>query len=152
MASQLEDQFGESAPRAIAAMIRVVLAEFPHDAFLAEVREGYGPLSLTQRGLGIAAGALRKHLPEEYPRAVRILLESASQPHEHRAFGGMAAFLYMPHLFFVAQHGLERRLATIHARVCELLDEHAPAAVSMEDIYFGANARARSPSGRRAAS
>ncbi len=36
---------------------------------------------------------------------------------------------------------LERRLATIHARVCELVDEHAPAAVAIEDLYFGANAR-----------
>jgi len=36
---------------------------------------------------------------------------------------------------------LERRIATIHARVCELLDEHAPAAVAIEDLYFGANAR-----------
>ncbi len=35
---------------------------------------------------------------------------------------------------------LERRLATIHARVCELLDEHAPVAVAVEDLYFGANA------------
>jgi crossover junction endodeoxyribonuclease RuvC len=25
--------------------------------------------------------------------------------------------------------------------VCELLDEHAPAAVAIEDLYFGANAR-----------
>jgi 3-methyladenine DNA glycosylase AlkC len=106
VASQLKDQFGESAPRAIAAMLRAVHAEFPHDAFLAEVRAGYGPLSLTQRGFHIAA-ALRKHLPREYPRAVRILVESAAQPHEHRASGGMAAFLYMPHLFFVSQHGLD---------------------------------------------
>ena len=36
---------------------------------------------------------------------------------------------------------LERRIATIHARVCELLDEHAPDAVANEDLYFGANAR-----------
>jgi crossover junction endodeoxyribonuclease RuvC len=36
---------------------------------------------------------------------------------------------------------LERRLATIHARVCELIDEHAPVAVAIEDLYFGANAR-----------
>ena len=106
MASQLKDQFGESVPRAIAAMIRAVHAEFPHDDFLADVRKGYAALSLTQRGFHIA-GALRKHLPQEYPRAVRILVESASQPHEHRASGGMAAFLYMPHLFFISQHGLE---------------------------------------------
>jgi crossover junction endodeoxyribonuclease RuvC len=36
---------------------------------------------------------------------------------------------------------LERRLATIYARVCELIDEHLPAAVAVEDLYFGANAR-----------
>lgn len=36
---------------------------------------------------------------------------------------------------------LERRLAAIHARVCELIDEHGPQAVAVEDLYFGANAR-----------
>ena len=36
---------------------------------------------------------------------------------------------------------VERRLADIHARVCELLDEHAPASVALEELYFGANAR-----------
>jgi crossover junction endodeoxyribonuclease RuvC len=36
---------------------------------------------------------------------------------------------------------LERRLATIHTRVAELIDEHEPVAVAVEDLYFGANAR-----------
>jgi crossover junction endodeoxyribonuclease RuvC len=36
---------------------------------------------------------------------------------------------------------LERRLATIHARVAALIDEHAPDAVAVEDIFFGVNAR-----------
>jgi crossover junction endodeoxyribonuclease RuvC len=35
---------------------------------------------------------------------------------------------------------LERRLTTIFARACALMDEHAPAAVALEDLYFGANA------------
>jgi len=35
----------------------------------------------------------------------------------------------------------ERRLATIHARVAELLAEHEPDAVAIEDLYFGVNAR-----------
>ena len=34
-----------------------------------------------------------------------------------------------------------RRLATIHGRVGELLDEYRPDAVALEDVYFGANAR-----------
>jgi crossover junction endodeoxyribonuclease RuvC len=36
---------------------------------------------------------------------------------------------------------LERRLDAIHARVATLIDEHAPDAVAVEDLYFGANAR-----------
>jgi crossover junction endodeoxyribonuclease RuvC len=35
----------------------------------------------------------------------------------------------------------ERRLASIFARVEELLDEHEPSAVALEELYFGANAR-----------
>ena len=34
---------------------------------------------------------------------------------------------------------LERRLAQIHAEIGELLDEFAPAAVAVEELYFGAN-------------
>ncbi|MFZ0041489.1 MAG: crossover junction endodeoxyribonuclease RuvC [Solirubrobacteraceae bacterium] len=36
---------------------------------------------------------------------------------------------------------LERRLATIHDRVAELIDEHSPAAMAVEELYFGANVR-----------
>jgi crossover junction endodeoxyribonuclease RuvC len=35
----------------------------------------------------------------------------------------------------------ERRLAEIHARVCELLNEHEVDALAIEDLYFGTNAR-----------
>jgi len=106
VSSQLKDQFGASAPRAIAGMIRAVHADFPHDAFLRDALSGYEALSLTGRGFQIAEG-LRKHLPADFPAAVDVLLASATQPHDHRASGGMAAFLYMPHLFFVARHGLD---------------------------------------------
>jgi crossover junction endodeoxyribonuclease RuvC len=33
------------------------------------------------------------------------------------------------------------RLAALHARVTELLDEHGPEAIAVEDVYFGANVR-----------
>ena len=35
---------------------------------------------------------------------------------------------------------LERRLVRIHARVCDLIREHEPAALAVEDLYFGRNA------------
>jgi crossover junction endodeoxyribonuclease RuvC len=37
--------------------------------------------------------------------------------------------------------GPARRLAIIHNRIGELLDEYTPDAVALEDVYFGANAR-----------
>jgi len=40
-----------------------------------------------------------------------------------------------------AGEAAERRLAQIHGRVSELLDEHEPASVALEDVYFGSNAR-----------
>ena len=36
---------------------------------------------------------------------------------------------------------LERRLAEIHARVCDLISEHSPDAVAVEELYFGRNVR-----------
>ena len=36
---------------------------------------------------------------------------------------------------------LERRLAQIHAKVCDLIAEHRPDAVSIEELYFGQNSR-----------
>jgi crossover junction endodeoxyribonuclease RuvC len=36
---------------------------------------------------------------------------------------------------------LERRLADIHQRIGELLDEHQPDAMAIEELYFGANVR-----------
>ena len=40
----------------------------------------------------------------------------------------------------VSSVAAELRLATIHARVNDLLDEYEPSAVALEDIYFGVNA------------
>ena len=36
---------------------------------------------------------------------------------------------------------LERRLARIHARLCDLISRHKPDAVAIEEIYFGKNVR-----------
>jgi crossover junction endodeoxyribonuclease RuvC len=36
---------------------------------------------------------------------------------------------------------LERRLADVHARVGQLIDDYNPDAVAIEELYFGANAR-----------
>jgi crossover junction endodeoxyribonuclease RuvC len=40
-----------------------------------------------------------------------------------------------------AGEALERRLARIHARVCDLIRSYEPGAVAVEDVFFGHNAR-----------
>ncbi len=40
-----------------------------------------------------------------------------------------------------AREPLEQRLARIHARVLDLISEHRPVALAIEDIYFGQNVR-----------
>src|SRR4051812_41413278 len=40
-----------------------------------------------------------------------------------------------------ASEPLERRLARIHAAVADLISEHEPEAMAIEDIFFGQNAR-----------
>jgi 3-methyladenine DNA glycosylase AlkC len=105
MAGELKEMFGESVPRALAKTLVAVQPDFPRQAFLRDALAGYGPLSLTARGSHIAA-ALRKHLPQDYPRAIELLLASARQAHDHRG-GSMASFFYMPHLLFVARYGLD---------------------------------------------
>src|SRR5215212_2452796 len=36
---------------------------------------------------------------------------------------------------------LERRLARIHVRVCDLIAKYEPAAMAVEDLFFGQNVR-----------
>jgi crossover junction endodeoxyribonuclease RuvC len=39
------------------------------------------------------------------------------------------------------EEAIERRLATLHEGVAELIDEHGPDAVALEALYFGENVR-----------
>jgi len=73
MASQLKEQFGASAPRAIAAMIRAVHAGFPHDAFLRDVLSGtdggHRSAVILNAAGGIAAAGHAENLQEGIERA-----------------------------------------------------------------------------------
>jgi 3-methyladenine DNA glycosylase AlkC len=106
MAEPLKNQFGPDVPRAIASMVAEVHPSFPAKKFTRDALAGYEPLSLTQRGWHIAR-ALRQHLPEDFPTAVDVLVQSSSQPSGRTVGSGMGGFLFMPHCFFVAAYGLD---------------------------------------------
>ncbi len=115
MAAALKDQFGPSVPRAIADMLVAVHDRFPRAAFLRDALAGYEPLSLTERARQISR-ALHAHLPADYPQAIRLLLASSRVSHAHRAAQGMGGFLFMPHMMFIAEHGLDHFEASMQAQ------------------------------------
>lgn len=106
MAEPLKNQFGADIPQNIAGMVSAVFPAFPAEAFIRDVLDGYEPLDLMPRGWKIAQ-ALRCHLPQDYAAAAEILLASLGPKLETTDGWGMAPFLYLPHVLFVAEYGLE---------------------------------------------
>lgn len=106
MAEPLIAQYGPDVPQAIARMVAAVHPRFDVDAFLNDALTGYNALALMPRGTHLAR-ALHRHLPADYPEALRILLASIDQPHGRAPGLSLASFLYLPHTVFVAEFGLD---------------------------------------------
>jgi hypothetical protein len=106
MAEPLKDQFGAEVPGEIAAMIATVWPNFAVDDFVTDCLAGYDELSLTQRARQIAH-ALGQHLPADYPQAIEILLASLGPKLANTESFGMAPFRYLPHIYYVAERGLD---------------------------------------------
>lgn len=115
MAEPLKNQFGPDVPRKIAGMISAVFPQFPAEAFILDALDGYESLELLDRGRKIAA-AMRRHLPSRYDEAARILLASLGPRLEKTDKFGMATFLYLPHIYFVAEYGLNHFEASMEAQ------------------------------------
>jgi 3-methyladenine DNA glycosylase AlkC len=115
MGEPLKHHFGPEVPARIASMIAKVDGGFATEAFLGEALDGYQALELTPRAWHIAR-ALRRHLPQEYERAIDILVASLGPKLEEAELTGMDSFLYLPHVFFVAEFGGEHFEASMRAQ------------------------------------
>ncbi|XGW00837.1 MAG: hypothetical protein ACAF41_33205 (plasmid) [Leptolyngbya sp. BL-A-14] len=115
MAEPLKNQFGIEIPQKIAAMMARVSPNFATENFLNEVRDGYDDLDLMPRGWKIAE-ALHHHLPSNYEEAADVLIASLGPKLEETKQSGMAPFLYLPHVLFVAKYGLEYFEASMQAQ------------------------------------
>ena len=106
MADSLKQFFNPEVVKRIAAMISAVHRDFPADAFVADAVKGLNRLELVPRGAHIAK-ALHRHLPQDFVAAATILKGSLG-PHLGATEGnGMAPFLYLPHVIFAAEYGLD---------------------------------------------
>jgi 3-methyladenine DNA glycosylase AlkC len=115
MAEPLKNYYGPDVPARVGAMIVAVEPDFPVEAFLAEALHGFEELELTRRARHVAR-ALARRLPADYERAVDILVRSLGPPIVADELTGMDGFLYLPHVFFVAEHGLDHWEASMRAQ------------------------------------
>ncbi len=106
MAEQLKNLFGVDIPETIAGMIAKVFPRFPAEDFIRDCLDGYVSLELFPRGRKIAR-AMKRHLPADYSKAASILIESLGPKLDKMEGSGMAPFVYLPHVFFVAEFGLD---------------------------------------------
>jgi 3-methyladenine DNA glycosylase AlkC len=115
LAAPLKDSFGPDVPARIAEAIATAHPTFPVSAFLADALDGYNDLELTPRARHISR-ALHAHLPADYEAAIDVLLASLGPPSEREPLNGMASFLYAPHVFFIADYGVDHWEASMRAQ------------------------------------
>ena len=68
----------------------------------------------------------RRGLPDGYEQALEILLASLDQPSSRTVASGMGAFVFLPHVFFVAEYGLDHFEASMRAQYLLTTRTHYP--------------------------
>jgi 3-methyladenine DNA glycosylase AlkC len=118
MGEPLKTFFSPALVKRLAADLARVHPEFPATQFAADASRGLEELELLDRGRHIAR-ALARHLPQDYPRALDVLLRSLGPEHatDELIGAGMAPFFYYPHTLFVAERGLEHYELSMRAQV-----------------------------------
>jgi 3-methyladenine DNA glycosylase AlkC len=117
VAAPLKRFFDRPLVERIAGGIAAAHPAFPRDAFVRDAARGLERLELLDRGRHIAA-ALRRHLPPDAGEAIGILVASLGPeiPGDTIDRQGMAPFLYLPHVIFVAEHGRGHFEASMRAQ------------------------------------
>lgn len=104
--SSLADLLNRDAIACLAQNLTLAHPGFDAQAFQRSALEGLEPLAILQRGEHLAH-ALRRHLPECYTEAVRVLVQSLTPPLTRTDELGLRVFFYLPHVCFVANYGLD---------------------------------------------
>jgi len=128
VAEPLKNFFDRTLVASIAADLGRVHPALEQAAFVREAVRGMAALTLMQRA-GHIADAMHRHLPADYPEAVRLLVASVARPVDREAGGAMAPFRYLPHTMYVARHGLAHFAASMAAQ--HALTQHFTAEFSI---------------------
>ncbi|KAF0172924.1 MAG: DNA alkylation repair protein [Limisphaerales bacterium] len=104
--SSLADLLDREAVACLAHNLILAQPDFDASAFQRSALEGLEPLAILQRGEHLAH-ALRRHLPDCYADAVRVVVQSLTPPLTRTNELGLGVFFYLPHVCFVANYGLD---------------------------------------------
>ena len=104
--STLKDLLDREAIDCLAHNVARVYPAFNGTSFQRSAHDSLEPLEILQRGHHLAR-VLREHLPKRYRDAVEILLLSLTPPLIETTELGLGGFFYLPHVFFVADYGLD---------------------------------------------
>lgn len=102
----LKDLLDREAVDCLAHNLGLVWSEFDAEGFVREARRGLEPLAILARGHHLAK-VLRAHLPPVFEEAMQILLRSLPPRRTGDDDVGLGGFFYLPHVFFVADYGLD---------------------------------------------
>ncbi|MFN4309087.1 MAG: hypothetical protein ACK4FK_00740 [Ferrovibrio sp.] len=114
MADALKEFYNAAVVAGIAQRVSAAHPAFPADHFRKHVMAVLPPLSLMQRARAIA-DALRQHLPQDYPAALEILLNSLAGDDHTGGIDGMGGFRHLPLLNFVGAYGLDHPGLSLNA-------------------------------------
>lgn len=106
MADALKTFFDDRVVRRIAAMLHAADRGFPRARFVAEATRGLDDLELLDRARRIAT-AMARALPDDFERAAEVIGRSLGPRLGSGEGNGMEPFLYLPHVIFVAERGLD---------------------------------------------
>jgi 3-methyladenine DNA glycosylase AlkC len=106
MAEPLKTFFNARLAERLAAALHAASEAFPREAFLRDATAGLESHELLGRARHLR-DAMHRALPKDYPAAVEVLLRSLGPVLEHTEGWGMEVFFYLPHVLYVAEHGVE---------------------------------------------
>lgn len=104
MAEPLKNHFGPSVATSIGQMIVAVWPAFDQTAFLDQALKDFDDLELMERSFAISE-SLSTTLPDNRAKALDILIAVLNRAAKNDRLEGMAAFLYMPFVQFIRDHG-----------------------------------------------
>jgi 3-methyladenine DNA glycosylase AlkC len=101
--------FNQNKVNKIATSIHKVYPEFPQEDFVIDAITSFKTLELKAR-ISYLAVSFQKHLPQDYPTALAILLKSLPEPsNPNLTDNDFGDFIYAPYADFVAKYGCQKK-------------------------------------------